>query len=65
MQGLSGDRFLKWFAGDLKNRRKQQAFILKDQIPETDLDIAVGPDKPAPEEDCANKLTENNDLPNK
>ena len=64
MRGLLGDRFLRWFAGDLKGRRKQPPSKLKDQNPAADVDMAVGPDNPAFKEGCADKMSEGNDLQN-
>jgi hypothetical protein len=64
MRSLSADRFLKWFAGDLKNRRKLLTSILKDQKPETEVDMAVGPDRHASEKDITNQESEGNDLRN-
>jgi hypothetical protein len=64
MHSLLGDRFLKWFAGDLKNRRKQPVSIINDQIYDSDVDMTVGPDNLTSNEYCAIQLSKYNNLQN-
>ncbi|HWQ03806.1 MAG TPA: hypothetical protein VN452_00460 [Longilinea sp.] len=57
MHSLLSYRFLRWFAGDLKNRRKQPASVFNDQIFETDVDMTSEPGNSTSKEDCADKLS--------
>jgi hypothetical protein len=64
MRSLLGDRFLKWFAGDLKNRWKQPVSIFNDQIHDSDVYMTIGPDNLTSEEDCTILLSKCNNLQN-
>ena len=64
MRGLLSYHFLRWFAGDLKNRRKQPASITTDQQFETGVEMTVGSNSLYSEEVRANRISDLNNLQN-
>ncbi len=59
MRSTMADRFLKRFAGDLKNRRKHPNSKGTKQNSETDVEMAVEPGSNTDETDCQKGLENN------
>jgi len=59
MRSLSGDRFLRRFVGDLKNRRKRPNSEVIEQNPENDVEKNVGPGGQSAEAACEKEEEDN------